>query len=247
MHEAQLHEFKCFITLTYDDRHLPAGGTLVPEHWTLFMKKLRKHPQFFPIPIKFMMCGEYGETTLRPHYHACIFGIEFPDQKKYSENGQGDCITTSALLDKIWSHGECKIGTLTYDSAAYTARYITKRSGKLFPLGHYTKVDQETGEVITVHPEFARMSNRPGLGKAWFEKYGNDVFPDDFVVIQGRRQKPPRYYDKLLQRQSPQLLAEIKQTRLENSAEASADHTTARLRVREKVKLSKISVLKRNL
>jgi hypothetical protein len=247
MHEAQMHEFKCFITLTYDEANLPDGGTLVKSHLQRFIHELRRHKLFVGYPIKFFACGEYGEQTLRPHYHLLLYGVDFPDKKKYSQSERGDSLFTSAVLDQIWKRGQCKIGALTFESAAYCARYTLQKSGQRFTAGHYQTIDEITGEVIQLEPEFNSMSKHPGLGQTWFEKYSSDVYPDDFILINGRKTKPPRYYDKLLQRSNPTRLALIKISREKQSETNSHDTTTARLRVRETVKKSKLTTLKRGL
>ena len=46
VHEAQLYEANCFITLTYAPEHLPKNGSLVLEHFQKFMKRLRKRVGF---------------------------------------------------------------------------------------------------------------------------------------------------------------------------------------------------------
>lgn len=247
-HEAQLHEFKCFLTLTYDEKNLPEDRSLDHAHFQKFMHDLRQHKQFEGIRISYLMCGEYGETTLRPHYHAIIFGIDFPDKKHYTTR-RNHRIFTSALLDKIWSRGECKIGNVTPESAAYVARYAVKNSGPLFPHGNYTWLNQDTGELVQVKPEYGRMSTRPAIGKLWYEKFASDVHTYDHVILKGKEFKPPRYYDKLLQRNHPERFAEIKAKRMQQGQTPSAtwNNSTARLRVREEVKQSKIKSLKRDL
>lgn len=242
-----MHEFNCFVTLTYDDDNLPHGGSLNKKHLTDFFKRLRARKEFLSIPIKYFACGEYGEQTQRPHYHACIFGIDFPDKRKYSKNGQGDFLFTSALLDEIWGLGQCKIGALSYETAAYTARYLLKKAGKQFGAGPFQKIDTTSGEVINLVPDYAVMSRRPGLGSRWFEKYATDVYPDDFVLHKGRKATPPRYYDKLLERANPLRHATTKIHREKKAALTADNSTTARLRVRETVKKSSISTLKRSL
>ncbi len=79
MHEAQLHENNCFITLTYDNTHLPSDGSLHYKDFQLFIKRLRK--KFGNTRIRYYMAGEYGENFGRPHFHACIFGHDFHDKK----------------------------------------------------------------------------------------------------------------------------------------------------------------------
>jgi len=245
IHEAQLHEQSCFVTLTYDDKHLPPGGTLVPRDYQLFMKRLRKARTK---KIRFFHCGEYGETSGRPHYHALLFGVSFPDQKQCSS---GDFpLYSSAELDRLWGLGACKIGHVTHDSAAYCARYVMKKvTGDLAP-DHYRYTDPDTGEVFDLHHEYATMSRRPGLGAGWLHKFLGDVYPEDFVAKRDGSQAPvPVYYDKLLKRVSPETFDAIKSNRLTRALDPKqrSNSTPARLAVREEVKKSAISQLRRKL
>lgn len=245
VHEAQLHEDSCFATLTYEHDHLPPGGTLRPRDFQLFMKRLRKARLS---KIRYFHCGEYGETSGRPHYHALLFGVTFPDRKLCSS---GDFpLYSSAELDRIWGLGACKIGQVTHDSAAYCARYVMKKvTGDLAP-DHYRYTDPDTGEVFDLHQEYATMSRRPGLGADWLRKFGSDVFPDDFCATRDGGQVPvPVYYDKLLGREDPAALERIKAQRLARALEPKQrqNSTPARLTVREEVKKSAISQLRRKL
>ena len=78
VHEAAAYDCNAFITLTYDEENLPADGSLNYDHFQLFMKRLRKAIE--PNKVRFYMCGEYGEENGRPHFHACLFGYDFPDK-----------------------------------------------------------------------------------------------------------------------------------------------------------------------
>ena len=82
LHEASLFDENSFVTLTYDDKHLPAGGTLVKRDVQLFLKRLRR--KFSDRTIRYFFSGEYGGDTLRPHYHGCLFGFAFPDQVAFA-------------------------------------------------------------------------------------------------------------------------------------------------------------------
>lgn len=246
VHEAQLHEDSCFVTLTYHNDHLPPGGSLVPRDFQLFMKRLRKARR--PSKIRFFHCGEYGETTGRPHYHALLFGVSFPDKRQCSS---GDFpLYSSAELDKLWGLGECKIGRLTAESAAYCARYVMKKvTGDLAP-DHYRYTDPDTGEVFELHAEYATMSRRPGLGAEFLHRYLDDVYPDDFIATRDGGQRPvPAYYDKLLKRVQPETFDAIKSKRLNRALDPKqqSNSTPERLAVREIVKKSAISQLRRKL
>lgn len=125
VHEASLHDSNLFVTLTYDDEHLPEFNSLYYPDFQKFMKRLRK--KFSRENIRFYMCGEYGETTLRPHYHVILFNFDLPDRRLYRRSHSGDHLFTSEILTKIWGKGFCPFGNVTFQSAAYTARYIMKK------------------------------------------------------------------------------------------------------------------------
>lgn len=190
MAEAQGHFMSSFITLTYDDAHLPYGGSLHYRHFQLFMKRLR-----FKIgPRRFFMCGEYGGELGRPHYHAALFGVEFGDRYPWRKSPAGFQLYRSALLDSLWDLGNAEIGDLSFDSAAYIARYCTKKITGNMAEHHYAKLVPDTGEIIQLEPEFARMSLKPGIGAEWFDKYKSDCIPRDAVILEGRSVPIPRYF-----------------------------------------------------
>jgi len=184
---------------------------------------------------------------MRPHYHACLFNLDFKDQKLLkTQNGQS--IFTSNTLSKLWPLGFSTIGTLTWQSAGYTARYIMKKLNGKAAGTRYKDVDRQTGEIHhLISPEYTTMSRRPGLGHAWFNKYKNDVYPGDFVVINGKQFKPPRYYDLLLERENPDLMEQIRTRREAYATLHEIDNTCDRLAVREKVQQAKLTRLPRTL
>lgn len=231
VHEAAMHERNCFVTLTYSPESLPADGSLNVKHWQKFAKRLRKNVGKF----RFFHCGEYGDRNLRPHYHACIFGMDFSDDRRlWSKSGVNRLYVSDSLSD-TWKLGFATVGSLTYESAAYVARYVMKKRTGPQAAEHYERVNPETGEVFSVVPEYVTMSRRPGIGATWFEKYVDDVFPRDEVVYQGRKFRVPRYYDDLLERRpsGPSLLLDLKAKRCYAAGQHSEDLTPDRLRDRE--------------
>ncbi|WNK12905.1 MAG: replication initiator protein [Microvirus sp.] len=257
MHEAKFHTEKMYVTLTYNDQHLPLGGTLIKNHFQNFMKRLRQefNPRYkkdFIGPrqkknIRYFQCGEYGEQLGRPHYHAIIFGVDMPDKKAYKKNAQGHTLFKSALLESLWTHGDCYIGAVTMQSAAYVARYIMKKVGGELAPDHYRHVDTETGEVTARLPEYITMSLKPAIGKTYYEKFAADVFPSDFVIENGRKHKPPNYYLKQLEKTDPAGSDAVKRRRVGRMARSKLDQTAERLAVRHEVKLARISKLKRDI
>jgi hypothetical protein len=242
-HEASLHEANCFITLTYNDSFLPRDRSLNLDHFQRFMKRLRKR---FGSGIRFYHCGEYGEQYGRPHYHACLFNFDFPDRKLWKVNN-GHRLYTSEILSELWPFGYSSIGDVTFESAAYVARYIMKKVTGDMAEDHYTWVDPETGEVHKLKPEYTTMSRRPGIGKDWLDKYKEDVFPGDFVVMNGKKMKPPKFYDRQYELDSPDDFKKIKRQRISSSKKHVDNNTPDRLRVRERVQLSRLEKLPRPL
>jgi hypothetical protein len=245
MHEAEMHDENCFITLTFDQANLEKRSnplSLDVSEYQRFMKRLRKR---FGKNIRFFHCGEYGDQNKRPHYHAIIFGMDFKDKKLWT-NRDGNKLYTSEALQELWPYGFSTIGEVTFQSAAYVARYIMKKWKGDGAEDHYTRWCPLTGEGTTVEPEYCTMSRMPGIGKTWLEKYKSDVYPHDYVVINNHKVKPPRYYDNLL---SDEELAELKKKRAEDAPEIIDEYNEAmdRLWVSEEIKIKRLELLIRNL
>lgn len=247
VHEAQMHEDNCFVTLTYDSLNLPPGGSLDRSAFPLFMKRLRKHVA--PQKVRYFHAGEYGDHTGRPHYHACLFGVDFSDKYHWTTRGEFP-VWRSETLERLWPLGQSEIGSVTFESAAYVARYILKKirgrsdADLAAYEAAYASVDPDTGELFYKEPEYATMSRRPGIGKRWLESFLDDVYTHDSLVVRGEEMRPPRYYDKVL--------AELDPTRAEAVCFARArremdygEVTPARLAVREKVTEARIQLGKR--
>jgi hypothetical protein len=256
MHEAQLHKNNCFVTLTYNENKVPeiqGYGTLVPEHLTKFIKRVRKK---YGNGIKYYACGEYGDQSGRPHYHICFFGLDFEDKELHTIKN-GNKLYTSKSLDKLWSDyrhrknygnfGFASIGALTFDTAAYTARYCMKKAKGKNKDTAYERLNPDTGEIVDIVPEFARMSRNPGLGKSWLEKYGSDVYPHDFTVIDNYQHKPPKYYDNLMDKKDSQKMDEIKASRRAAIKKALFKNSLARLHARGVAKKATIKHLTREI
>ncbi len=241
VHESKMHEFSSFVTLTYDDEHVPTS--LRYSDFQKFMKRVRK--KFGPT--RFFMCGEYGENTYRPHFHACLFGVFFVDRTVHSVSGPLP-VYRSATLEQLWPFGFSTVGDVTFESAAYCARYVLKKVTGARADEHYKRVDLRTGEIVSVMPEFCRMSLKPGIGATWFAKYHSDVYSDvkDGVPINGVRCKPPRYYDRLLEARDSDLFEYLQLQRYLKPINLE-DQTDERLAVREKVALAKVKTYQRSL
>lgn len=258
MHESKLRMFNSFVTLTYDDANLPCDFSLNKKHFQDFMKRIRK---ILSVPklivqnnllieddgkVRYFHCGEYGETTKRPHYHALLFGLDFGDKKKFKVTDAGT-LYTSKILDSIWQKGFCTIGAVNFDTAAYTARYAMKKVNGKLAKDHYKYVDLKTGTVYDRLPEYLTMSLKPGIGKEWFDRYNSDWYPSDKVTVRGNRCKPPRYYDNQFEIVNPQVFASVKQARKEYAELKVHDNTHERLLIKDEIVGSRIRTLRRSL
>ena len=244
IHESQSHERNSFLTLTYSEENLPENGSLKKEHVQKFIKRLRK--KFPKKNIRYLYCGEYGENLKRPHYHLCLFGVDFhQDRKLYKRNFDDHKLYNSEILNKLWPYGHAVIGDLTYQSAAYVARYVTKKvKGSLQAEKYGEKCDLQTGEVsLLLQPEFAEASRRPALGRDWFFENYRQVYPNDFVVVNKRPQKPPKYYDFLLEQHDPDLYTKVKYKRKKSMEKAidqrPEDFDPYRLATKEEIRSRK--------
>lgn len=240
VHEAQFHALNCFITLTYEDKKVPEGGSLRKAHFQLFMKRLREFVS--PVKISFFACGEYGSINRRPHYHALIFGMDFLDRTHWKGEGQGE-LFVSPTLERLWGNGFTSVGPLTPATAAYTAGYVTKKAGSI-----YEEVDKH-GEIHALEKEFLLMSRRPAIGRRWIEQFAKDVYPDDFVVREGAKLGVPRYYDKILEVSNAELFAVIKAERAVamRSDESWRLSNPRKLTVREEVATAKLGLRRKVL
>jgi len=247
MHEASLHEENIFITLTYSDEELikkENPHNLIKSDVQKFIKRLRnsikaKTPKGEePKKIKYFLCGEYGDETLRPHYHAIIFNYDFEDRELHHIQNDNK-LYTSRELDDLWGMGMCMIGEVTKDSTSYVAGYTTKKITGEIAKEHYTRID-DNGEMHEVIPEFALMSTKPALGKGWYEKYKGDV-KKDFITHKGKKLGIPKYYDKLREREDAIDFEEVKEKREMSmrTEQFLRENSYERLKVKEKVQVLK--------
>lgn len=215
MLELGYHESSYFITLTYDNDHIPKNplidydtGEIYAENATLvkkdlqdFMKRLRRAYEYkgYDNKLRFFACGEYGSQTLRPHYHIIVFGLKLDDLVLYKRNFVGDNLYNSAFISKIWKKGFSVIGDVTWQSCAYVARYIMKK--------HLGK-DNEFYDIYNIEPEFTLMSRKPGIARQYYDEHKDELFYQDFVSIPtkdgGKQIFPPPYFEKFFEEDFPE-------------------------------------------
>lgn len=275
MLELKYHGRACFVTLTYDDRHIlrrfyadPKTGVALPSYslckrdLQLFFKRLRKSCP--DSPIRYFGCGEYGSRTMRPHYHIILFGVDFEDKVLAGKSKSGQQLYTSDFLSGVWcfptrnelgeydspdrsSAGLCTVQPVTWETCAYTARYVTKKLD-----GPYAKFYEEHN----IDPPFCVMSRRPGIGRQYYEDHP-DLWNFEYLNVStpdgGKKFPPPRYYMKCLEKDDPQKAEALKEIRKKMVMERQAilddmveiPHFTY-LHQQEENKLAKIKSLERS-
>lgn len=259
VHEASLYDQNSFITLTYAKEIKQDWCSLDYRDVQLWLKRLRKSEP--NKKIRFYMCGEYGENFGRPHYHVILFNHDFNDKYpiRLLERNSNHKIYRSPKLEELWPHGFSSIGAVTFESAAYVARYcMPKVTGKMTmddfgdtywssDRDHYLVVDPETGEMFHRVPEFNKMSLKPGIGHTWLSRFTSDVYPDGSCVVRGKECKPPRYYDKSYFKENPEMEKPIKERRKLEGEKQRWNNTDDRLAVREQVSLARLNSLRKEI
>lgn len=232
--ELEEHESAYFLTLTYDDAHLPwppllidmcegkvteytwldedtgewgSAPTLRKRDVQLFHKRLRK---MTGQKIRYFVAGEYGDHTHRPHYHAIEFGLKIDDLVPYKyENGYW--LYRSKTIDDIWQNGAVIIGKCTWETCAYTARYVMKKVNGF---------ERSYFDERNIEPEFVLMSRRPGLGRTFYEKHGKELYKFRSVPLSTENgscmvRASNRYFDRLMDVDDPDFLADQKKKRVD--------------------------------
>lgn len=234
--EALQYEHNYFITLTYNPENLPqkenyvidydtgeAGekffsAPLVPEHLTKFIKDLRRYFEYHYnfTGIRFFACGEYGDKFLRPHFHLILFNCPIPDLDFLKTSFNGDVYWNSDILNKIWNKGFVCVASCNFNTCSYVARYMMKKQKGL---------NSDYYDKLGLIPPFTRCSRMPGIAKTYYDENKGEIYKYDSLVITDNKGiaktvKPPKYYDKLFDIESPEDLKRIKDCRT-SSAENS--------------------------
>lgn len=193
MHEAKQYDKNCCITLTYDDEHLPKDGELDKREMQNWLKILRNNIGSF----RYFGCGEYGKQGDRPHYHIILFGFDWPDKQSITKH-LGSVQYESKWLRDIWHRGHISVGNVDFRTAAYIARYCFKKIG---------------GDSKHKQPEYLLMSNRPGIGSAWFDEFQQDLVSAGACIMSSGKYKIPKYYDTKMEKVNPDGLAKLRKSR----------------------------------
>lgn len=228
MLELKYHESAYFITLTYDDEHLPKNNwtdpvtgetdiqspvhTLRLEDIKKFHKRLRKNTGQ---KLRVFYCGEYGSQSFRPHYHTIVFGLKLDDLEIYKQNFRGDILYNSPTVEKCWRDdqrnliGHVVIAEVNWETCAYVARYTVKKN--------MSEYDSDFWKMLNCERPFVHMSNKPGIAYQYFEEHHEDIYKYDKIFMStssgGKVLRPAKYFDKKFDLLYPSDMAEIKEKR----------------------------------
>ena len=228
-----------FVTLTYDNEHLPVpkqmtiektgeiitewdmkrfgidwNGTLVKKDIEQFMDTLRHKMARDPYNhrgIRYCLCGEYGELNRRPHYHIILFNCPLPIESFYCPRLKWEeaIYYQNTIIEECWTKGISNITQCSWNTIAYVARYITKKQYGEHSQEHYARL----GQI----PEFMQMSLKPAIGWYYYEQHKDKIYEQDSIIIKNRTGiqavKPPKYFDKLYEKENPKHMEEIKAKR----------------------------------
>ena len=219
--ESYYHEATMFLTITYDDDNVPHSSyvddltgevkdvlTLNPDDFRNFMKRLRYYYKtYYDKELRFYACGEYGSQTLRPHYHAIVFGLKLDDLRLVKQSGTGNNLYESPLVSKAWKKGFVLLSESNFDTCAYTARYVMKkRKGK----------DADEYGKFNIVPEFVRMSRNGGIGLQYYNDHKHEIYEhDEIILADGKKFKPPHFFDKMYAEEFPEEFGKVLNNRIE--------------------------------
>lgn len=261
MLEAQYHESSYFVTLTYDDLHVPKSYypdldtgeaipslTLVKKDLQGFIKRLRRRLEYLKRPqIRFYGCGEYGTSTHRPHYHIVVFGLCLDDLEQLKVSSQGFPYYRSKLIEECWPFGFSMVCDVSWDTCAYVARYVTKK---------WTGDYKDFYSTFNILPEFSLMSLKPGIARRYFDEHKDDIYRFDELYLKcsdgGKTVQPCSYFDRLYDLENPELMQAVKDRRKKRGEERQrmVDANTSlsfeeRLQVRQDLYEKRLLMLKR--
>ena len=216
MHETQSYTHNSFVTLTYNDEHLPFNSgairpTLNSKHLTDFFKRFRRYLDYHGYSsIRYLAAGEYGDHSFRPHYHLIIFNW-FPDDARYLPQCSSETIKcfTSPTIERLWPYGFNCIGSVNFNSARYVAQYSLKKQ---------TGVNADYYSVNKIFPEFVHSSSNPGIGHDFFVRHHESIAANGYICLEGIKYSVPRYYIKLLERLNPALYDYFCKRRIANAS-----------------------------
>lgn len=255
--ESLSHENVLMAQLTYDDDNLPNDLSLNKVDYRLWLKRLRKFVG--NKKIRFYLGAEYGDLSLRPHYHAILFGVgkdDFSDCLPYRKSGDHQ-LYKSEKFNELWGHGFCNFGDAKAGAFSYAAGYVVKKRTSASD-ARYTRVDPVSGKTWQVMPEFGAMSS--GLGRAFFDEYRSDFAQSGFLVVDGKQVAIPPYFKNKLRNSFETSgahsgdgfviddleIAMAKRREFADSDDAVFNSTPERRAVREECQLIRVRAFERN-
>ena len=243
--ELRYHDDACFITLTYNDDHLPNDKSINRDDPRNFLRRLRR--AYPDQKIRYFGCGEYGKNQQgeinpftgkpdigRPHYHYIIYGMNFDDRRLINDDDIPQY--ESQQLEELWGKGFTSLGNADQKNIDYISQYTTKKINGNMAADHYKYLDPVTGEEINRQPEFISVSTQPGIGSQWFDDFEGDCLKGFITNGKGRVQKIPKYYKRQMkERFCSENYETVKKNTMKHVKPDHPDNSPERLKAREEV------------
>lgn len=256
MHESEMFEFNCCLTLTYDDDHIDEDHSLRPDDWKTFIHNLRQTDEGFQEvicpddkirrPIRYIQTGEYGDIDQRPHHHAMLFNYDFIDKQYLYTSDAGQRYYESQRLEELWPHGIAHISEVNSSAANYICRYCTKKIIEEIEETKYQRINENTGEIYEVLPEYSTKSNRPGLGRFWLDKYGKETFDRGYLYSNGHKAAIPKYYERIMETINPCSVYKVKMDKKKEMMKRPKETTKRKAQKDRALKLKMKNLKERN-
>lgn len=218
--EKEVSSTSYFLTITYDEEHLPSDHMLKKNHLDKFIKDIRNYfkNNYDYDNIRYYACGEYGSKTARPHYHMIVYNLPLTSLE-YEILGLGKgvkCLFKTVgmsvdneplyqfdFLNNIWKKGFVVVGKVTSKSCGYVARYVNKKRMKKLP----NWLLEKQGIV----PEFNCMSRMPGIGEEYYHQNYLKILDNNLnFYIDGQLMSVGRYFEKFLDKFHPEEMERYK-------------------------------------
>lgn len=185
--------------------------SLYPDHIKTFLNSLRKYLERKGHKgVKYFYCGEYGETTHRPHYHLILLNCPLDINQFYDTHIDDNYKAhwKSREIERFWKKGMMDLAECEWSCIAYVARYCTK------------KLDMSGDKRVYLNkgllPEYVRMSK--GIGFDYFRQHKEEIYKNDEMIMKTVKGntgsfKPPKAFDRKYKELDPKGFELIRKSR----------------------------------
>lgn len=187
-------EKSIFTTLTFRDSEM-TDPSIHKKELSDFFHNVRNDLRKSKQKIKILGCGEYGDESMRKHYHAIIFGLGMSNEKITISHNCETYTSENSILEKNWSKGNVFNGIVTWNSCRYVASYVFKK--------YYDELKEDYYTSKGLENPFQHTSN--GIGKQFYEEWANNILSKGYIMFNGIKHTIPRYFLELYEKDGKKL------------------------------------------